>query len=148
MNPRRFTPGVIDDPVLDLLVGGICYACAEFLKIERGIFALAMTVSATGKMGIFHASGMDVLDGTQRQMAIEAELASGLADGRFQAVANCVNIAYQDTYEAGALPVLAIRVMHRTTAQPLHLRVPYKREPDGTVRFGWGRVVAGADLSN
>jgi hypothetical protein len=140
MNPRNPAAFVLDDPVLARLVAALCQACEEFLKIERGVFAVSMMVNPAGEIGVFHVSVMDSLEWFQLQVDIDAELDSGLAAGQFQAVGNCFNIAYQDIHDPGDIPVLAIRVQ-RVPGQPVHVRVHYQPCPDGTIQFGAATVV-------
>ena len=140
MSPRNPTLGILD-PVLEHLVAALRQACEEYLKIERGVFAIAMAMDRAGQIDVFPVSVMDSYEWFELQVEVDGKLDDGLADGRFRAVGNALNISYENTHEPHDVPVLAIRV-RRTPDQPIDIRVPYQRLPDATIRFGQDRLVA------
>lgn len=101
-----------------------------------------MAVNAGGEVESLDASVMDSVDWLQRHMDLGRELESGLEAGRFQGVGVCLNIAHQDAYEPGEIPVLALRVL-RMPGQPVHIRVHYVRSPDGKVELWPPKVMPG-----
>ena len=128
------TSTALDDPVVARLVGGVCCASQEILKVRPGVFAMAVAIDDADHIGVFHISAADSTEWLDLQRNVDAALTAALASGQFQAVAICLNIAHPGIYEPGAIPVLAIRVV-RTAGQPIDVRVHYKLGPDRTVRF-------------
>jgi hypothetical protein len=105
---------------------------------------MAITIDAAGRIGVPHISVVDSWGSLDLQSSAEVNTESGLAGGRFQAVAFCLNIAHPGIYEPGAIPVLAIRVL-RAPGKPIDLRVHYRRGPDGTTEFEQPRMIAGPE---
>jgi len=116
------------------LIDALLRVARNMLRRERSVFAIVMTMKASGEIIVHHKSVMASPAWAAFQRQIESSVRGDMEDGTLRAVGTCVNITHEDRHVPDELPALAVRVEHHAGGI-VHSRLPYKILDGGMIHI-------------